>query len=132
MGEKKLSKREFSRNEKLDIIQEYLTTKLTSSDLARKHGIGSCSFVKVWMQSFNVEIKSSPLVDKIAFNFNLKQSLRIISKLRQKVSTHIQYFTEAKKKEILKEYLSKNMSHLEVCKKYDMKWGTAQGRASSC
>ncbi len=124
MGEKKLKKQEFSRSEKLDIIQEYLTTKLTSSDLARKYSIGSCNFVKTWMQSFNVEIKNSPLVDKNAFNFNLKQSLRIISKLRQKASTHIQYFTEEKKKEILKEYLSKNMSHLEVCRKYDIKWGT--------
>ncbi len=118
IGEKKLKKREYSRSEKLDIIQEYLTTKLPSSDFARKYGISSCNFINTWIQSFNIEIKSSPLVDKNAFNFNLKQSLRIISKLRQKASTHIQYFTEGKKKEILKEYLSKNMSHLEVCRKY--------------
>ena len=124
MGEKKLKRQEFSRSEKLDIIQEYLTTKLTSHELARKYGIGSYSFIKSWIHSFNVEIKNDPLQDKKDYTFNLKCNLQIIRKLRQKIVNHVQYFTEAKKREILKEYLSKDMTVVEICRKYNIKWGS--------
>ncbi len=124
MGEKKLKRQEFSRSEKLDIIQEYLTTKLTSHELARKYEIGSYSFIKSWIHSFNVEIQKDPLQDKKDYTFNLKHNLQIIRKLRQKMVNHVQYFTEAKKREILKEYLSKDMTVVEVCKKYNIKWSS--------
>lgn len=124
MGEKKLKRQEFSRSKKLDIIQEYLTTKLTSHELARKYGIGSYSFIKSWIHSFNVEIKNDALQDKKDYTFNLKHNLQIIRKLRQKIANHVHYFTEAKKKEILKEYLSNDMTVVEVCRKYDIKWSS--------
>ncbi len=45
MDVKKITKQEFSRKEKLDIIQEYLTRKKTVSELARDYRISSNHFI---------------------------------------------------------------------------------------
>ena len=99
MDNKKTEKKKFCRNEKLDIIQEYLASKKTSSELARQYGISSCGFISNWINSFNVEIKDSPIIDKKKLNLDIKSNLKSIEKLRNKSSEELNghLFTKTQK-----------------------------------
>ena len=46
------SKKTKSRNRKLEIIQEYLSTNISQAELRNKHQIGTASFVYIWINSF--------------------------------------------------------------------------------
>ncbi|MCP3658998.1 MAG: transposase, partial [Bacteroidetes bacterium] len=61
MDKKTKERKIFSRSNQLDIIQEYLTTKQTASELARKYGSSNPSFIVNWINKFNLEIKDCPI-----------------------------------------------------------------------
>ncbi|MCP3659855.1 MAG: transposase [Bacteroidetes bacterium] len=128
MDVKKITKQEFSRKEKLDIIQEYLTTKKTVSELSRDYGVSSSHFIISWINSFNIEIKNSPIIDKKKINSNIEKNLESIEKLRNKPEEQLpndQIFTREQKYKIVKEYLSSNLSQMDICRKHGIKWRTS-------
>ncbi|MCP3659314.1 MAG: hypothetical protein GY830_02935, partial [Bacteroidetes bacterium] len=114
----------------LDIIQEYLTTKQTASELARKYGSSNPSFIVNWINKFNLEIKDCPIVDKKKLNSDVASNLKSIEKLRKKETNEVsdETFTINQKCKILKEYLSKDLSLIEICRKYDIKWRASISR----
>lgn len=130
MDKKNHEKKIFNRAEQLSIIQEYLTTKQTASELARKYGSSNPSFIVSWINRFNLEIKDCPIIDKKKLNSDISSNLKSIEKLRKMPIKEIsdETFTIPQKIKILKEYLSKEISLIEICRKHNIKWRSSISR----
>ena len=86
MNKKIKEKRIFSRKEQLDIIQKYLTTNKTASEILREYGSRNPSAIKNWINKFNIEIKDSQIIDKKKINSEIKSNLKSIEKLRKRAN----------------------------------------------
>ena len=128
MYKKSREKNNFSRDLKLEIVQKYLLTNKTQTELGREHNIASSGYMSNWINSFNFELKQlngKPLIDKKKHNSKIQENKTSIDLLKEKASyidSNNIIFTKKQKFNIIKDYLSNNVSQDTIAKKYCIKW----------
>lgn len=128
MYNKPIEKNNFSRDLKLEIIQKYLLTNKTQTELAREHNINGSSYMSNWINSFNFELKQlngKPLIDKKKHNSKIEENKNSLNLLKEKASyidSNNIIFTKKQKFNIIKDYLSNDISQNTIAKKYCIKW----------
>jgi len=127
-NQKSSGKKIFTRDQKIEIIQKYLSTNLTQTELAKEYSINISSFIHNWINSLNFELKQingEPLIDKSKLNSNLQRNLESLSLLKEKaVNIEINHvvFNLKQRYNIVREYLTTNLSQSEITKKHGIKW----------
>jgi len=128
MDKKKAKKNIISRELKIEIIQKYLLTNKTLTELGREHNINGSSYIPNWLTSFNFELKQlngNPLIDKKKHNSNIESNKTSLILLKEKASyidSNNIVFTKKQKFNIIKDYLSNDISQNAIAKKYCIKW----------
>lgn len=115
------------KNRKLKIIQEYLTTNLTQSELRNKYQIGSANFVSTWINGFNIELYqlgyNQEIIDKRKLISDLENNLKLLEILKKnKTILTLLTFTKKERYKIIEEYLTTSMSQSDISRKYKIKW----------
>ena len=121
------SKKTKSRNRKLEIIQEYLSTNISQAKLRNKYQIGTASFVYIWINSFNIDLYhlgyNEEIIDKSKLNFDLENNLKLLQILKNNHNTTIctlPRYTKIERYKIILEYLTTSISQAD--RKYKIKW----------
>lgn len=115
------------KNKRLKIVQEYLTTNITQSELKNKYQIGMASSIPQWINQFNIELYNlgfkQEITDKRKLNSNKHTNLKLLKIVEgNKEIMYIPNFTKKERYTIIEDYLSSNISQSELSRKYKIKW----------
>lgn len=121
------------RNKKLKIIQEYLTTDISQSELKIKYKIRSSDFIFTWINQFNIELYqlglNKEIIDKRKVTSDRGDNLKLINLLNENIpNSHLNTISRVEKYKIIEEYLSSPISQSELASKYKIRWRGAISR----
>ncbi len=70
------------KKKKLKIVQEYLTTNITQSELKNKYQIGMVDFISTWVNQFNIELYhlglKQEIIDKRKLNSDKNNNIKLL------------------------------------------------------
>ena|SRR5664279_184567 len=81
----KLKVNHFTDEFKLDVVQEYLNTDVSQSEIKRKYGIGGKNCITIWMRKFGLKAPSQQQIELQRTMANQKEKTPYERELEAKV-----------------------------------------------